>query len=204
MASAMLERSGIQRQREQPSAEGLRVPHLNRQGVLIHLLAKFRTLTKEQVGQLADRLYDDTVEGTVRPLAQVLTDSGLIDEKSKLRQDPLFAHVGLKYEKTEMETAHSPRAIGSDEMSRGVIDTFSGYGSSKPLLFDLYMATACGGSVYNADTSTFTISNLGNRLSMSMGSLLEHRADALTRNNSLIVLGRNVQEIYRQTPQLAA
>lgn len=118
---------------------------LTRKYVLMCLVEQAHLLTRKQIEELAQDLYQDTLSSKTRPLASSCARSGILEARDQqaVFQNPILNRVALSYEQEEME-----RKIEDEngnvipwkpgQKPRSPVDWAAGSGPARPLIKELY------------------------------------------------------------------
>lgn len=172
---------------------------LDRKEGLICLLRATQTLDKDQVGALANGLYQDAISNRIRPLYQSATAAGLLAGKDYLRKNPFLNHVALSYSQAEMAQPMRFKPLtgfGGIEQSLGFIDMLSGGGPPRPLLYDLYMLEGLG-EVRSDQTPCFWLTSSGAEFADTIDLNFQHVVEYEGKHNFMVVLGPQRATIRR-------
>lgn len=137
-----------------PRFEQLDLMDIDRTDVLMHLAVKLDYLKRAEVEVLAKQLYQDSLAGVTRSLAEVCTLSGLIGPSSPrkyrnvIKRNTFLNHVGLSYTQDEMgvdydsSTGQFFKPSGRGDLYFGSYNGIeAGLGAPRPLLLNLYRPT---------------------------------------------------------------
>lgn len=121
----------------------LDLPSQERKLVLLSLTTTLREkrITDTQIQQLAEVLYQDSLNGAIRPFSEVCLPLFSQEGSNRwIKYHPVLSHTVLRYDPAEMEVdiAEILKPRKADEVPRGFGDLLAGGGPTRPLMLEMF------------------------------------------------------------------
>jgi hypothetical protein len=198
---------GAESQNSKVHSPDLNVPRLERKYVLMYLLDQVGMLTRGQVDQLAEQLYQRSQRREPPiPIRETCHSAGIATTNG-FDKDVFVNSVALDYGQLEMEQEYSLRPLEEGPVAPGLIDTLAGSGPPRPLLKELYSLAGLGVVSVDREANTpemFRLTHRGTAAAKALNVIFDALQPDLKKRNFLVIVGPNSTTLAQHRQEFKA